>query len=254
MNNTLLYNSYTFKTISFTGHRHNDNSKGIECHFLARMLSGSGRIVTLDKEEMELRAGDVFYLPMGLKYHSYWSSDGETPVAWESYRFTAIPTKSSKTYKMQKVDAEGDVLKLLDLLAADKSISPYSVGTLYIFWSKILPTMEEDGSDANNSLMEKAKEYISANPDFKVPELARHCGVSESGLYAFFKKYAGITPVEMKNKMKVEEAVALLSSTDMSVEEISERLGFGTAAYFRNIVKRYTGKTPMKIRKEEEII
>lgn len=256
MNNALFCKSFTFKTISFSGCRHTDNSRGTECHFFARMLKGKGRIVTLDKKEMTVCAGDVFYLPMGLKYHSYWSGDGgdDNGVIWESYRFTLLPTRSAKNYKMQKIRVNCEDKEILDRLSKDKEVSPYSVAQLYLFWSHVLPSLSEDISDPKDILMEKAKEYISENPDFKVPELARHCGMSESGLYAFFKSRAGITPIEMKNKMKVEEAVSLLCSTDLSVEEISERLGFGTAAYFRNIVKRYTGKTPMKIRKEEEFI
>ena len=58
----------------------------------------------------------------------------------------------------------------------------------------------------------------------------------------------------MKNKIKTERAVILLESTDDSVEKISEKLGFSNAAYFRKTIKRYTGMTPMKIRKNAKHI
>ena len=45
-------------------------------------------------------------------------------------------------------------------------------------------------------------------------------------------------------------AVRELEHTSLSVEEISDKLGFPNTAYFRKIVKRYTGKTPSVIRKE----
>ena len=76
--------------------------------------------------------------------------------------------------------------------------------------------------------------------------------MSESGLYAFFRNYAGSTPINLKNKIKTENAVALLESTDLSVEEISQRTGFCSAEYFRKITKQKTGKTPTEIRRERD--
>ena len=59
-------------------------------------------------------------------------------------------------------------------------------------------------------------------------------------------------------KTYLEALVNALSSsvtTDITairkqIEEISDKLGFPNTAYFRKIVKRYTGKTPSAIRKE----
>ena len=91
---------------------------------------------------------------------------------------------------------------------------------------------------------------MALHPDFKVGDLARHCSMSESGLYAFFREYAGTTPIDMKHRMKVEQAIGLLATTDLSIEEISDRLKFSSAAYFRKIVKEQTGKTPSALRRE----
>jgi AraC family transcriptional regulator of arabinose operon len=74
--------------------------------------------------------------------------------------------------------------------------------------------------------------------------------MSESGLYTLFRENFKTTPIGLKNQTKVEKAVKQLELTSMSVEEISDSLGFPNTAYFRKIVKRYTGKTPSVIRKE----
>ena len=260
MNNTLFYKSFGFRLLSITrNYRHTDNSQGIENHFFARMVKGSAEIVTIDGERIKIKEGDIFYLPINLRYHSYWygregEDDDERKIIWESYAFKFFPDRSDKRYKMQKIDADGDTVKYLDVLAESLSVSCGTVSALYSFLERVLPNMEEDRTDVKTSLMTKAKQYISETPELKVPELAKYCNMSESGIYAFFKKHAQMTPIEMKNKMRAEDAVRLLETTDMSIEEISTRLGYNTSSYFRKIIKEYTGSTPLKIRKEAKNI
>ncbi len=48
----------------------------------------------------------------------------------------------------------------------------------------------------------------------------------------------------------ISRAQRILSDPpDASIEEISERLGFETAIYFRRLFKAQTGKTPCEYRK-----
>ena len=88
---------------------------------------------------------------------------------------------------------------------------------------------------------------------FKVSDVAEYCNVSVSGLYAIFKKSAGLTPIKLKHRILVEKATELLTTTDIPIEEISRKLGFGTSGYFRKIVFDVTGKTPRKIRKSARV-
>ena len=252
MDNIQFYNSFCFSVISWKKDKHTDNSRGITRHFVARMRSGNGRIVAEGGEEMLVRAGDLFYLPRGLRYHSYWTPDkkGKT-VEWESYGFDLFPCKSGRTYVMQKLNPPASALAHLDRIDARAGISVSAIGYFYAFMGETFPTMKRSDSDAQRELLSKARHYIHNHPDFKVPELARHCGMSESALYAFFRSYAGTTPIEEKNRILADRAISLLGSTDLSIEQISERIGFQSVAYFRKIVKEQTGKTPTEIRHEQ---
>lgn len=252
MNNILFFKSFKFRLISHKRRTHTDNSRGIDSHFLARMKSGSGRIVTLDGVELHLREGDVFYLPLGLSYNSYWTpSEIDGTVEWESYGFIYFPDNADRRYSMKVLAPSKTALSLLDRLSESMTVSAASVGLLYSFLGEIMPQLEQTCNDPKAALLSRASEYILKDPDFRVPELARHCGMSESGLYAFFKSYANISPIGMKNKLQIEKAVELLGSTDLSVEEISDRLNFCSVAYFRKVFKEITGKTPSAIRKEQ---
>ncbi len=251
MDNMLFYNSFFFTTYIYKVKKHVDNSSGITCHYIGRMQKGSGRIVTDNGTELQLNSGDVFYLPQGLRYHSYWfPSKRDEYVVLESYRFTYFPCKSGKRYILQKIYPNETAVNTLDRLAAEKTVRCSSIGLLYAFLGEVFPSMTAADSNPQKLLLSKARHYISKHPDFRVPDLARHCNISESGLYAFFKSYAHTTPIEFKNQIQAERAVALLCSTDLSIEEVSERVGFQSTAYFRKIVKEQTGKTPTQLRKE----
>ena len=72
--------------------------------------------------------------------------------------------------------------------------------------------------------------------------------LKEATLYTAFKRH-GSTPNQTRQKLLVKQAKQLLTTTDSSVQTISDQLGFSSSSYFRKILRRYTGKTPMQIRK-----
>ncbi len=248
MDNALFSKSFIFAEISRKGNWHTDNSRGIPCNYIGRMLSGRAEIVSSEDGTLELFPGDVFYFPFGLKYHSYWYAE-ERNVAFESYRFDFYPSDLGKRFCLQKLYPDDEQLAVLDLLSSDKTVTPLSVGRLFEFFGSLIPSMMTSAPDSRARLFEAAKEYISKNMHFKVPELARHINMSESGVYAFFRTF-GTTPIEVKNLMLSERALTLLSSTDLSVEEICGKLGLSSTAYFRKVLRATVGKSPTEIRRD----
>lgn len=254
MEQSLFCKTFTFRTIFLTAHRHNDNAQGIPCHFVARMRSGTGLIRALSGEELSLRAGDIFYLPMGLAYHSYWTPDEAGSVSWDSYGFTHLPVQNKARYAMQKIEPIEKALLWLDALSQDQTVSPASVGYLYLFLAEVIPFLRTVKRDPKQALLQAALDHMQENESVSVPELARACGISESGLYALFRDYAHASPVQIKHRLLCEHAVRLLSTTDMTVERIADALGLCSAAHLRKILKKQTGRTPAELRKEAKFI
>jgi AraC-like DNA-binding protein len=254
MDNIRFYNSFFFTTLVFQTVHHTDRSSGVLSHHIGRMLCGTARIVTDRGETLSLKAGDIFYMPLGMRYHSYWyPDDASGTVEFESYRFDLFPTRSAQEYALQHLFPDDESLDILDRLSADKAVSCLSVGLLYAFLGHMLPTMRRMDLERDRALFSKARHYIDLHPHFRVPELAHHCAMSESSLYAFFRAYANTTPIELKNKILAEKAVTLLGTTDFPVESIAASLGLHSVAYLRKIVKAHTGKTPSAIRREQRL-
>lgn len=54
----------------------------------------------------------------------------------------------------------------------------------------------------------------------------------------------------MKNKFRLEQAITLIKTTDLTFTEISDQIGFTTLRYFSTAFKQYTGLTPTQYKNE----
>ena len=89
--------------------------------------------------------------------------------------------------------------------------------------------------------------YSFASP-ITMEELCRVSGVSKQHLCLLFRNILSIRPMEYVAKRRIQEAKSLLTSTDDSIEEIAEKVGFGSESYFCKLFKRYEGITPSTFR------
>ncbi len=248
MDNIQFCKSFYFVTFNFKHRHHTDNSAGTLCHHIGYIKSGRA-IFDVGGTVYEFEAGDVFYTPPGCHYHSYW--EGES-ICYDSYAFHTFPEQHGAEYGVQKLQMNAHATKLLQKLDVDKDVSCKSVGLLYEMLYEVLPKMTPTVRDERKELLSRARACMREHIECTVPDLAKELGISESGLYAIFREN-GTTPITEKNRIRTEKAVELLETTDLSVEEISSRLFFSSAAYFRKVLFAFYGKTPREMRKNKSI-
>lgn len=63
-----------------------------------------------------------------------------------------------------------------------------------------------------------------------------------------FKKHYGTTISKFVNMKKIEYSKILLLTTDYSIEQICEIIGFNSVSYFCKLFKKITGTTPSSVR------
>ena len=90
------------------------------------------------------------------------------------------------------------------------------------------------------------KDYNNS-PDIKT--LSKMVFLNEQKLKAGFSKQYHMTIGEYTTHMKMTVAANLLSTTDLSIEEIAFKVGYNYSANFSKMFKRFYGKTPLKFRK-----
>ena len=82
-----------------------------------------------------------------------------------------------------------------------------------------------------------------------VAAMARHAAVSPRTFARRFREEAGTTPLQWLLSQRVLEARRLLEETDLGVDEIAWRAGFGTAASLRDHFRRATSTSPSAYRR-----
>ena len=98
--------------------------------------------------------------------------------------------------------------------------------------------------------VQKCCDYIEMHLDVKVQakDLAELVGYTEYYITRKFKEETGYFISDYCKFAKIERAKVLLHSTELSIQEIADRLGFTTRSYFSSSFKQVTGISPAAYR------
>ena len=89
------------------------------------------------------------------------------------------------------------------------------------------------------------------NSDLSVIFLASQVHLSVNYLRTIFKDCMGETLSSYITRKKLEMICELLEHTDLTLEEIGEKLGFSTQNYFYTFFKKHTGMTPREYQRNK---
>lgn len=112
-----------------------------------------------------------------------------------------------------------------------------------------------NGNKNETTEMEKVAAYIQSHisSSLSVSSLANIQHMSVSGFRSKFKAYAGMSPQEYINTVRIGEASRLLTTTDTSIENIASICGYNDPMYFSRIFHNKTGQSPREYRKNLRI-
>lgn len=94
------------------------------------------------------------------------------------------------------------------------------------------------------------RHFSVANP---VDEVTQRSKLAERTFKRRFSAATGLTPLDYIQRLRVEDAKRRLERTDDPVDEVSWRVGYEDAAFFRRLFKRITGMAPGAYRKRFRI-
>ncbi|MBR5156246.1 MAG: helix-turn-helix transcriptional regulator [Clostridia bacterium] len=201
------------------------------------------------------QSGDVVYTPLGGEYQA------------ELFDFES---ENSHTIDVNFMlyDEDGDAVILSDNILIFHQTENSNVSALFrqflntdfeqnyiqnrIILFRIIQTLAEKNIvQKDKSLIEPAlsclASHIEENPSVK--ELAKMCNISEGYFRKQFNKCIKMSPVEYRNKLRLKRASAYLEYGAVSVQEISDMLGYSTVSHFIKEFKKYYGVPPLKYRK-----
>lgn len=99
----------------------------------------------------------------------------------------------------------------------------------------------------------KYTEENYASP-LSLSEVAKKTHYSLPYLSALFKSCIGMTYSEYLQKIRISRALILLTQTDLKINEISAKCGYGDIKFFGEVFKRKTGLSPREYRRTAGVI
>ena len=205
-------------------------------------------------------AGDIVYIAPNVPYSI--SSDRNTPPIYCWISFNGGKSEKyvdmlglSGTFSIYRSQHDDRIYEILyDMMEVDHS----NVKTALYLEAKFIELMSlssfsEDknkvkSTNTNKKIIETIT-YISANfrdPDLKLMDIANAIYVNETYLQRIFKKEMGVSIYQYISNLRMNAAVNLLLSSNYTVNEIANYVGYNDRRTFFALFKKRFGLPPTK--------
>lgn len=100
--------------------------------------------------------------------------------------------------------------------------------------------------------LSKIKSYLLSNYNQHITQadLAKLANMSVRNLSRLFKEEFGVSPINFLIQTRIHEAMILLRSTEMQIQEIAEEVGYSDIYQFSKAFLKYCNQTPRSYRKK----
>ena len=231
-------------------------------HLLIVCLDGHGK-VRYQEQEQVLRAGQALLLPKGMS-HNY-QSDKKDPwtIFWVhmdghlAEQFTSMMFVNDETNLIFEVPNMAEVLlEFEQLLACRQATYQFNnfvlasnilrkIFSYFISQNQVLLT--SDQSQINLQIIDG---FLEKNIDSQITleEMAEISGLSKFHFAKKFQKQTGLSPVRYFLELKIKHACELIDRTQLTIKEVSSRLGYDDPYYFSRLFKKIMGISPKQYR------
>ncbi len=221
------------------------------------VVSGVGYIET-PEEKYTVTAGDFYFLNK-LRYHIYYA-DANQP-----YEKIFIVLKGSfvdflvsnyhifDSVYIKKCSLRNLMMHIINILDREGPLNydRIALSVLELF-QQVFPSPYQSNPTANR-IPEMIKNYIDTHITERITleDISRNLYLSKSHIERVFKKEYGQTPMAYCAQQKIILVASMLVTTDYSLSQIAQQLGFSDVKYMSKSFKRIKGKTPMEYKREK---
>lgn len=234
-------------------------------HFV---LSGKGTLF-VDDRTYHAKKGNIFIIPKDVQF-SY-QADLDDP--WEYVWVTIDGLMAADYLNYAGLTAHTPVIvsavptesylpiikKILDTNALTLANEIRRVGYLFELISNLIDAQSQTSGKKkgydypSETYVEHALQYISCNYDhIKINDIATYIGINRSYLTSIFKKELQISPQEYLVNYRLRKAAEMIKNTNLSIQDISGKVGYENALNFSKMFKNEYGVSPKNYRTQKE--
>ena len=229
---------------------------GSKASFTRRSISGS---IT-----SPVFPGSFAYIPSGESHCTGWRSTTELlNIYWKrefirelADRNGCSPLETPLTYRVDPaISSVGRIL--MDEYIWSGSLSPMMIDhARALIASRLFHLTNQRSKRSSRGLLSKKKlqraiDALHANPEhsFTLQELAELCQASVFHFARSFTANCGSAPFAYQRHLRVQKARDLLTSTELSIEMVSQAVGIENSKSFSRLFRRATGWSPRDYRR-----
>jgi two-component system, response regulator YesN len=158
--------------------------------------------------------------------------------------------KSTVIKLMSQFTDEDTIKKRIKSIDPNNSIES-NFELLENIYNKVCDLVLSQKSSQNIELMDKIKRFIQTNymhQDLSLYKVSSQFSLSEGYFSHLFKEQTGINFTDYLENVRMDHAKDLLKNRDLSINDISEMVGYNSAQSFRRAFKRVCGVNPTALR------
>ena len=226
---------------------HSNDFRANPRHFaIAAYVARGNAVYYAEGGSFRLSPGDLVFIPIDGTYFSYWD---DQPSEVFSFHFN-MKNDLDRRFLLQKISGHAELFDAFRE-AVDEATSDFRACELFYriigeFWGE-LRTVDTK----IDPRIRPAIDFLELTPEREcnVGYLASICHMSEPHFFYCFRKSMGRAPMEYRAELLIMNAQRLLVSSELSISEVAERLGFGSETYFRRVFKAKVGVSPREFRR-----
>lgn len=235
---------------------------GADEYIFIYCTEGTGWI-EIGNNKTQILPNQFLIIPKG-KAHNY-GSHNKTPwsIYWmhykgenaqslfERYNFSDHMARNARFYH-ERVDLFNQIYRIFNSDYIEPQMEYVNILSLNFISSFIYQDVEELISTSNQgNLIDSIIEFLLKNIDksFKSEDIAKEFNYSSSYIFNLFKKKTGYSLIHFFNLKKMQKACEYLFFTDLTIKEISFKVGFQDPQYFSRLFSKLMGMSPRMYKK-----
>ena len=221
-------------------------------------IEGTGHVL-VNGEWRACGPGSVYITPAGA-LHAYHAVDEHVPwkIGWITYD-DHVPESRAQSLEHPVIDllqpslvqTETSELALALEGLYHESMGQVDTATMQL-WVQLLQTyaLRVRGQQSSDLRLQRLWRLIDTNIAYAwtCNEMADYAGMSSEHLRRLCQQQTGHSPMRHVMQMRMQRAMALLSSDNYPVTFVAERVGYDNPFAFSTAFKRYAGISPSEYR------
>lgn len=231
---------------------------------LVYIAGGRGTFVISEDEKIPVTTGDMLVIPP-YTWHSYYP---DKKTGWKEYWIGMRGPHIDERYKngffgsnrfIYKVGIREEIIQLfnqaMDLAFSEQPTYQQTlagIGNLILGMAIYYDSNQHFTNDVVIKQINQARIIMRENflTGISPKEVAEQVNMGYSWFRKLFKEYTNVSPAHFILELRLQKAKNILLNTNLSVKEISYRVGYEDATYFSALFRKHTGFTPLAYREQ----